>query len=130
MEGEPTKFLYIVIGGEFESFHKQRDSLRVRLPEASYLPRQERVVIMSKGTVVGDEDILNREKYSNTVKCTSQQGQLYQMAKENFRYFFQFEKMKTQFLHNVVVKEQKCIFTHINVPEFTIKQKKPTTAET
>jgi len=40
---------------------------------------------LEKGNIIGDEDMLNKEKYyQTTVKCTSMQGLVWCMRREDF----------------------------------------------
>ena len=51
--------------------------LAKRLPEIKDLPYQMKLSIFGPGSLIGEEDIFNRNKYSCTLKCYSQKGVLF-----------------------------------------------------
>ena len=100
-ESDLAKFVYIVTDGEFELtrfFQKEKrkdfiikileehggkprmvsnNTLEKRLTEVNYIPDYHRLSIFQKGSLVAEEDVLNKEKYSYTLKCYSTKGKLY-----------------------------------------------------
>ena len=55
-----------------------------RLPEIRDLPYSQKLSISGKGSLIGEEDVFARAKYSCTCKCYSSQGTLYELSKEEF----------------------------------------------
>ena len=73
-QNEEAKHIYIVVEGEFELFQNKSDSLKERLSEIKYLPKQARVSLLTAGSLAGEEDILNKELYSSSLRCNSIEG--------------------------------------------------------
>lgn len=62
-----------------------RNVLAKRLPEIKDLPYNLKLTIFGSGSLLGEEDIFSRDKYSCTAKCYSQKGSLYELKKEHFQ---------------------------------------------
>lgn len=43
--------------------------------------------ILGAGAVIGDDEIINRSKYTQTLGCLSKKGTLYEISKENIKFF-------------------------------------------
>lgn len=58
--------------------------LAYKLSEIRDIPRTQKLAIFGAGSLVGEEDILKREKYSCTLTCVSTLGTLYRVSAELF----------------------------------------------
>ena len=108
-EGDLANCVYIVFKGEFELVKKlpkpdrlsenknalnpkagankpkqmqRRNILAKRLPEIKDLPYSMRLSIFGKGSLVGEEDVFSRSRFSCTLKCYSSKGTVYELPKE------------------------------------------------
>lgn len=45
--------------------------LTYKIPELHYFPNDQKMMILGQGSIVGDEDIINRPDYSSTLRCLS-----------------------------------------------------------
>lgn len=57
--GQPSKYLYIVLKGDFEMVRHSSQSLQQRMPEVKYFPKELRMMLFGPGSVVGEEDLLH-----------------------------------------------------------------------
>jgi len=108
-EGDPCTKVYIVYKGEFEqkkslpltqkgevekissiyeaSRHlsfTQKNVLASRLPEITDIPRNMTVCLYGPGSLVGEEDIMQRSNYSCSLTCYSSKGTIFELSKEAF----------------------------------------------
>ena len=54
------------------------------MPEISDFPYNYRISLLEVGSIAGDEDIWARKIYSCSLKCYSQTGSVYRIAREQF----------------------------------------------
>jgi len=52
------------------------------LPEIKDLPYSMKLAIYGKGSLMGEEDVFSRSKFSCTLKCYSQRGTVFELPKE------------------------------------------------
>ena len=62
----------------------RKNILARRLPEIKDLPYHLKLSIFGRGSLMGEEDVFARSRYSCTLKCYSQKGTVYQLPKEQF----------------------------------------------
>ena len=55
-----------------------------RLPEIKDLPYSLKLSILGRGSLVGEEDVFSRTKYSCSLKCYSQKGKVFELPREHF----------------------------------------------
>ena len=76
-------------GGGQSQQHNQRTQRRnilaKRLPEIKDLPYSMKLAILGKGSLMGEEDVFSRSKFSCTLKCYSQRGTVFELPKEQFQ---------------------------------------------
>ena len=74
--------------GNGPSVHTQRmqkrNILARRLPEIKDLPYNLKLSILGRGSLVGEEDVFSRSKFSCTLKCHSSKGKVFELPKEHF----------------------------------------------
>jgi len=58
--------------------------LEKKFTELSTVPSKLKMSIFGPGSLIGAEDVVNRSKYSSTLRCTSWKGRLYKIRKEDF----------------------------------------------
>jgi len=108
-EGDPCTKVYIVYKGEFELKNKlptkqqcevekiagiyqaskhvsfsQKNVLAQRLPEITDIPRNMKICIYGPGSLVGEEDVLQRLNHSCSLTCYSSKGTIFELSKESF----------------------------------------------
>ena len=102
-EGSPANCVYIVYKGEFELAKKlpkqerqydsanlnslggsshnaktmRRNILAKRLPEIKDLPYNLKLTIFGRGSLMGEEDVFSRSKFSCSLKCYSSKGAVF-----------------------------------------------------
>ncbi len=55
-----------------------------KMPEIKDIPTKMKLTIFGVGSLIGEEDVLNRNTYGCTLKCHSLKGTLYQIKKQDF----------------------------------------------
>jgi CRP-like cAMP-binding protein len=63
---------------------QKRNILAKRLPEIKDLPYNLKLSIFGRGSLMGEEDVLSRQKFSCTLKCYSSKGTVYELPREQF----------------------------------------------
>ena len=125
-QGSPVNAVYIVIKGDFESHRKlppledqsqaplkkmlgknskTNNILAKKFSELKDIPYQQKLVIYCTGSLIGEEDIVNRKAHSSTIKCVSTKGSLYRIDLEHFQHFKNSKESWDQILKQVVKKE-------------------------
>ena len=61
--------------------------LAKKFTELQSIPNKYKITIYGPGSLIGEEDIINRKYYSSTLRCLSQKGRLYRMKIEDFQHF-------------------------------------------
>lgn len=61
---------------------KRANVLAKRLPEIKDLPYSLKLSIFGKGSLMGEEDVIFRTKFSCTLKCYSSKGVVYRLPKD------------------------------------------------
>ena len=135
LEGSPAKSVFIVYKGEFElakrlpkldryyeggkntmssngnSQHSvrtmRRNILAARLPEIKDLPYALKLSIYGKGSLMGEEDVFSRSKYSCTLKCYSSKGKIYELSKEQFQMLKSSEHSWLAIMEKIIQKERR-----------------------
>lgn len=64
---------------------QKRNILARRLPEIKDLPYNLKLSIFGRGSLMGEEDVFSRTKFSCTLKCYSMKGTVYELTKEQFQ---------------------------------------------
>ena len=52
------------------------------LPEIKDLPYNHRLSIFGRGSLIGEEDVFTRSRFSCSLTCYSSKGKIYELAKE------------------------------------------------
>ena len=58
--------------------------LAKKLPEIQDIPKIMKLSIYGSGSLIGEEDTLNRDFYNCTLKCETLKGTLYVIKKQDF----------------------------------------------
>ena len=122
-EGAPATSVYIVYKGEFElakrlprldrsfdganpSLHSgktmRRNVLAKRLPEIKDLPYNMKLSIFGRGSLMGEEDVFARSKFSCTLKCYSSKGTVFELSKEQFSLLKQSENSWLAIMEKII----------------------------
>ena len=64
---------------------QKRNILARRLPEIKDLPYSLKLSIFGRGSLMGEEDVFSRSRFSCTLKCHSMKGTVYELTKEQFQ---------------------------------------------
>ena len=70
-----------------ELFGKKRPHANIyatKMPEIKDVPSNMRVTIFGIGSLLGEEDSINKTNYTCTLKCHSLKGTLYSINKQDF----------------------------------------------
>ena len=62
----------------------RKNVLAKRLPEIKDLPYNMKLSIFGHGSLMGEEDVFSRSRFSCTLKCHSSKGKVFELAKEQF----------------------------------------------
>ena len=62
----------------------EENALEKRLHEMKDFPSYHRINIFEKGSLVGEEDVLQRKTYECTLKCHSGKGKVLRMQRDQF----------------------------------------------
>ena len=62
----------------------RKNILAKRLPEIKDLPYSMKLSIFGSGSLMGEEDVFSREKFSCTLKCYSHKGVVFELPDEYF----------------------------------------------
>lgn len=90
--------------------HKSQEQnfLQAKLgPEVGDVPNQLRVMLVGKGSMIAEEDVISRKYYSCTVKCYSQEGTVYVLDKDHFMRIRNQEESWMQVLEKALWKEKR-----------------------
>ncbi len=82
---EPREGVSLVLdllgGREQVSSVAKRNVLSVKLPEMKDVPRKMMLQTFCRGSFVGEDDVLYRHTYGGTLRCMTQKGTVYMIAK-------------------------------------------------
>ena len=104
--------------GGFPSKHsirmQKRNILAKRLPEIKDLPYYLKLSIFGRGSLMGEEDVFSRSKFSCTLKCYSSKGVVYELPKEHFHSLKNSEQSWLAIMEKIIQKEGRQQATHIS----------------
>jgi hypothetical protein len=72
----------------------QKNILASRLPEITDIPKNLRICIYGKGSLVGEEDVLQRTHHSFSLTCYSTNGTIFELSKESFIQLISAKKVR------------------------------------
>lgn len=81
--------------------------LALKLPEMKDVPHNMKLMIFGFGSLIGEEDILNRNCYSCSLQCYSLKGTLYTIKKENFMVLRSSDDSWLTIIEKIIHKEQR-----------------------
>ena len=93
---------------------KYRNILAKRLPEIKDIPYSQKLSILGKGSLLGEEDIFARSKYSCTCRCISSTGSVYELSREEFIKLKSSEQSWLAIMEKIIQKECRAQATHLN----------------
>ena len=77
------------------------------MTEIRDLPLTQRLCLAGPGSLIGEEDVFARKKYSCSFQCLSQHGKIYRIARQNFMQLRQNEEAWLAILELIVSKEKR-----------------------
>lgn len=93
---------------------KRANVLAKRLPEIKDLPYNLKLSIFGKGSLVGEEDVIFRTKFSCTLKCYSSKGVVFKLPKEQLQMLKTSERSWLSIMEKIIQKEGKKQANHLN----------------
>ncbi|CDW78470.1 UNKNOWN [Stylonychia lemnae] len=127
-EGQVSDKVFIVKKGEFELQRKMKKDLTDaatdivelmgkkilksnilarKLPEIKDVPSNMRLTIFGIGCILGEEDILNRQTYSCSLKCHSLNGTLFVLKKQEFLLLRNQDDSWLSIIEKIIEKEKR-----------------------
>ena len=86
---------------------QRRNILARRLPEIKDLPYNLKLSIFGRGSLMGEEDVFSRSKFSCTLKCHSMKGTVYELTKEQFQMLKSSEHSWLAIMEKIIQKESR-----------------------
>eukprot|EP00347_Sterkiella_histriomuscorum_P012371 403368842 len=145
-EGDICRFIYIVLDGEFEITKKMRPHIQDDSNLTKYLgpqilsPNQrksdrqiqftlqksdnvysQRISIVSRGNMIGEEDAIKMRDYTTTLKCVSQNGILLALKTSDFYQRIKTNEETWQYLQKTSLLKEGNIYQSIFRSEKLIK---------
>ena len=92
---------------------QKQNILAKRLPEIRDIPYAMKLSIFGQGSLMGEEDVFGRGKFSCTIKCHTQKGKVFEISEEHFRSMKKSEAAWLAIMEKIIQKESRQIATHI-----------------
>lgn len=89
------------------------------------MPYSLKLTIFGKGSLMGEEDVFSRSKFSCTLKCYSSKGTVFELPKEQFQLLKASEQSWLTIMEKIIQKESLQQATHLcNTPRDFEKEEK------
>ena len=79
--------------------------LAKKMPEIKDAPRNYKLTLFGTGSLIGEEDVLNRDNYTCSLKCYSLKGTVYQIKKADFMMLRHQDESWLNILEQMIKKE-------------------------
>lgn len=86
---------------------KEKCVLAQKLPEIKDIPGKLKLSIFGVGSIVGEEDVINRENYSCSLKCISLTGKLFVINKVDFFNLRNNDESWLGIIEKILMKEKR-----------------------
>ena len=86
---------------------QKRNILAKRLPEIRDLPYNLKLSFLGRGSLMGEEDVFSRSKFSCSLKCHSLKGTVFELPKEQFQMLKTSEQSWLAIMEKIIQKESR-----------------------